>query len=118
MSRKLRANAVAAGVSDRVQLHTGDVGNLSFDDDTFDLVVSSLVIHNIHDKVHRASVISEGLRVLKPGGRFVIADIDHLKEYAAALRSGGATEVEIEGLGLGGWFGNPWFRLRSVRATR
>lgn len=112
-----RANAVAADVADRVHLHTGDVGELSFGDDTFDVVVSSLVIHNIHDEAHRAAVISEGLRVLKPGGRFVIADIGHLSEYAAALRSGGAADVQVEGLGLGGWFGNPWFRLRSVRAV-
>jgi len=111
-----RANAVAAGVSDRVSLHTGDVGDLSFDDHTFDLVISSLVIHNIHDAAHRASVISEGLRVLKPGGRFVIADIDHVKEYAEGLRAAGATEVQVTGLGLGGWFGNPWFRMTSVRA--
>ncbi|MCW2798952.1 MAG: SAM-dependent methyltransferase [Aeromicrobium sp.] len=111
-----RANAVAVGVSDRVQLHTGDVGDLSFADNTFDVVVSSLVIHNIHDQAHRASVISEGLRVLKPGGRFVIADIDHAREYAAALRSGGATEVQVTRLGLRGWFGNPWFRMTSVRA--
>jgi SAM-dependent methyltransferase len=112
-----RANAVAAGVSDRVRLHTGDVGDLSFDDATFDLVISSLVIHNIHDEAHRAAVISESLRVLKPGGRLVIADIDHLKEYAQVLRAGGATDVQVNELGLGGWFGNPWFRLRSVRAV-
>lgn len=111
-----RANAVAAGVSDRVHLHTGDVGDVSFDDGTFDLVISSLVIHNIHDTAHRASVISEGIRVLKPGGHFVIADIDHVKEYAEALRAAGATEVQVSALGLGGWFGNPWFRMTSVRA--
>lgn len=114
VEKATRANTVAAGVSDRVQLHTGDVGSLSFEDDTFDLVVSSLVIHNIHDVAHRESAIAEALRVLKPGGGVVIADIDHLREYADALRAGGAHDVRVEGHGLGGWFGNPWFRMRSV----
>src|SRR5262249_36071833 len=40
-------NAVAEGVADRVELHTGDMRALPFEDNSFDVVVSSLAIHNI-----------------------------------------------------------------------
>src|SRR5262249_8527024 len=42
-----RRNAVTEGVADRVELHTADMTALPLDDDSFDLVVSSLAMHNI-----------------------------------------------------------------------
>ena len=42
-----RRNAAAEGVADRVELHTGDMTALPFEDNRFDLIVSSLAIHNI-----------------------------------------------------------------------
>jgi ubiquinone/menaquinone biosynthesis C-methylase UbiE len=42
-----RRNAAAEGVADRVELHTGDMTALPFENDSFDVVVSSLAIHNI-----------------------------------------------------------------------
>src|SRR5678816_1836505 len=41
-----RRNAIAEGVADRVELHTGDMTALPFEDNSFDVVVSSLAIHN------------------------------------------------------------------------
>ena len=49
-----RRNAVAEGVADRVELHTGDMMELPFDENSFDVVVSSLAIHNIGE-IGRAS---------------------------------------------------------------
>ena len=42
-----RRNAAAEGVADRVELHTADMTALPFADGSFDVVVSSLAIHNI-----------------------------------------------------------------------
>ena len=43
-------NASLEGVGDRVQIETGDMRALPYPDATFDLVVSSLAIHNIRSK--------------------------------------------------------------------
>ncbi|MCV6980956.1 class I SAM-dependent methyltransferase, partial [Mycolicibacterium pulveris] len=39
------ANAEAEGVADRIELHTCDMTDLQFPDESFDVVVSSLAIH-------------------------------------------------------------------------
>src|SRR3989440_5940176 len=68
-------NAVAEGVADRVELHTADMTALPFEDNSFDVVLSSLAIHNISGRAGREKAIREAVRGLRPGGRLVIADI-------------------------------------------
>src|SRR6185312_10039324 len=67
------ANAHAEGVADRVELRTADMRELPFPDASFDLIVSSLAIHNIPDAAGRVQAIAEAARVLEPGGRLRIA---------------------------------------------
>ncbi len=100
-------NASLEGVSDHVHIETADMRALPFPDATFDLVVSSLAIHNIRSNADRKRAISEGFRVLKPGGRMVIADIRATAIYATALRALGASNVERHRLGWRFWWGNP-----------
>ena len=82
-------NAEREGVKTRVTIQTGDVCALSFEDNSFDAVTSSLCLHNIKDKEQRGKALSEMLRVLKPGGKFAIADIQRSKEYADFLTAKG-----------------------------
>ena len=70
-----RRNAIAEGVADRVELHTADMTALPLEDDSFDVVVSSWAIHNIRGRAGREKAISEAVRVLRPGGRLMIADL-------------------------------------------
>src|SRR5258707_710317 len=67
-------NAALEGVAGRVALHTADMRQLPFSDGFFDLVVSSMAIHNIPNAEGRRQAIHEAVRVLKPGGRLVIVD--------------------------------------------
>src|SRR5215467_4911539 len=50
-------NASLEGVDDRVDIRTGDMRTLPFSDGSFDLVVSSLAIHNINSNDGRAQAV-------------------------------------------------------------
>src|SRR5205814_2168916 len=74
-------NAIAEGVADRVDLHTGDMTALPFENNSFDVIVSSLAIHNISSRAGRDKAISEAVRVLRPGGRLLIVDVRGTGQY-------------------------------------
>jgi arsenite methyltransferase len=87
------ANARAEGVAERVELCDGDARQLPFDQHTFDVVVSSMALHNVPEAGGRAAAVGEMVRVLKPGGRVAILDFRHTRQYAAALAAGGLGDV-------------------------
>lgn len=59
-----RARASGAGVADRVTFQTANAANLPFPADTYDLVVSTGMLHMLKDPLR---VLDECCRVLKPG---------------------------------------------------
>jgi arsenite methyltransferase len=93
-------NAKAEGVADRVKIETADALKLPFGASSFDVVVSSVAIHNIHSSQDRAKALREIVRVLKPGGRVAIFDMFHTSEYAKALQQFGLTDVKLSGFCL------------------
>jgi SAM-dependent methyltransferase len=111
-------NASLEGVQDRVVVETGDMRALPFPDATFDLVVSSLAIHNIRGAAERARAVTEAWRVLRPGGRLAIADIRATAHYAATLRDCRAAGVERRRLGWRFWYGNPFAGTSLVVASK
>ena len=112
------ANAALEGVADRIDLRTGDMRELPFADGSFDVVVSSLAIHNIPDGDGRLRAIDEAWRVLAPGGRLRIADIRHAGAYRARLAELGARDLELRGMGWGMWWGGPWMGTKLVSARK
>jgi len=87
-------NARREGVADRVELHTADARQLPFPDASFDVILSSLALHNIYDTAERQKAVREIARVLKPGGYVVLIDIRHTTEYARVLRECGLADIE------------------------
>jgi arsenite methyltransferase len=112
------ANARAEGVGDHVELHTADMTALPFPDASFDVVTSSLAIHNLPTLDARCKALDEALRVLRPGGRLVVADIRSTSDYARHLRQVGAADVNLRNLGPLAWFGGPWVATSAVTAAR
>lgn len=112
------ANAAAEGVSDRIEVHTADMTAVPLPDDSVDVVVSSLAIHNIAGNAGRRMALDEAVRVLRPGGRLAIADLFGTDRHAARLRELGWRDVRHRRLGWRMCYGGPWFSTRLVTATK
>jgi arsenite methyltransferase len=87
-------NAALAGVTDRVQIDTGDMRKMPYADASFDVIISSLAIHNLPTKADRVQAIGEIARVLKPDGRIALLDFRCTAEYVRALRAAGVNKVQ------------------------
>lgn len=111
-------NAELEGVADRVELHTGDMRKLPFADNSFDLILSSLAIHNIPEEAGRNQAIDEAIRVVKPGGRIVIADFRNERQYEQRLREKGMVDVTYRRLDWRFWYGGPWTATKLVTARK
>jgi SAM-dependent methyltransferase len=92
------SNAKAEGVANRIKIENTDARKLPFGANSFNVVVSSLAIHNIDGGLERAKALREIARVLKPGGYLAILDIFHTGEYAKLLGELGFSDVQLSPL--------------------
>lgn len=91
-------NAMLEGVADKVEVYTGDARTLPFDDASFNVVLSSMALHNIYNAGERQTAVREIARVLKTGGRVLIVDVRHTRQYAATLRDAGLDARCVQGI--------------------
>ena len=96
------------GLTNRVNLVTGDMTKLDFPDASFDVVTSSFAIHNIKNEQARINAVKEAIRVLKPGGHIMIIDTGrNINEYGQAFRDAGLQITQSMSLGFNGWWATP-----------
>jgi arsenite methyltransferase len=111
-------NAVAEGVADRVEFLDADARALPLPDASFDVVVSSLTLHNIAGTDQRAQALREMVRVLRPGGRLRIVDVRAGRRYPDVLRAAGCAGTAVQALDWRMWFGTPGDPLVLVTASK
>jgi SAM-dependent methyltransferase len=93
-------NARRAGVAERVEVKDADAQKLPFADDSFDVVISSLVLHNIPSRQGRQQAVREIARVLKSNGRVAILDLRHTRDYVRVLRQCGLADSRRSPVGF------------------
>jgi SAM-dependent methyltransferase len=82
MADRARASARAAGL-ENVEVRLGDAMSLPLEDSSVDVVISNGVLNLTPDK---SVAYGEVFRVLKPGGRFLYADIVVASELSESVR--------------------------------
>jgi ubiquinone/menaquinone biosynthesis C-methylase UbiE len=82
-------NAEIEGVSDKISIENENAMEMSFADNSFDIIVSNLCIHNIYNKEGRYAACKEISRVLKKEGTGIISDYRHTGSINAILISSG-----------------------------
>ena len=107
------ANARAEGVASLVKIENSDARRLSYAANSFDVVVSSLALHNISESEERGKALDEMLRVVKPGGQILIWDLFKYGEYLARFRAAGAEIVSESGLSLLWCVPGKWFVVKK-----
>jgi arsenite methyltransferase len=87
-------NASLEGVSGKVEIKNDNAVHMSFANNSFDVVVSNLCLHNIYNTNDRKKACLEIARVLKKGGTGIISDFKHVREYKNIFAEAGLqTEI-------------------------
>jgi arsenite methyltransferase len=116
-------NAALERVADRVAVKEGDARRLPFEDASFDLVLSNFVLHEVNTREDRAAIVRDVVRMLRPGGRFLLVDFIFTGECAEMLRQAGASNATRSRIGrVGFWMGAILslgsYQLHQITGTR
>ena len=104
-------NTQLEGVKQKTDVQDGDATAIKFPDNSFDVIVSNLCIHNIPTRAARDQACREIVRVLKPGGKALISDFIHTADYLEAFRAAGTSATRT---GFDFLFTFPWRRIVEV----
>lgn len=78
-SRAMSEEAIAKMGSGNVEFRIGNVESMPFQDSSIDVVIGNMVLHHCP---HPEIAVSEMSRVLKPGGRIALSDLqEHTHEW-------------------------------------
>ena len=84
-------NLEIEGVLDRCVVKSGTAQSMVFSNNSFDVIVSNLCLHNIKPAAVREEALAEIARVLRPGGVALLSDFRFTREYAKKLKAMGLT---------------------------
>lgn len=108
-------NAHLEGVSDRVEFRQCDARKMQFEPESFDVIVSSFVMHQIVYSKDGYRVLEETYRVLKPRGRLIIVDPIIGRIVTGKLQELGFRDLKVQKVRNLGPFS---FLLKMLSATK
>jgi SAM-dependent methyltransferase len=77
-------NAEIEGVKTKVEFKSGNVLEIPFDNNVFDIVTCSSVLNNLPGEKNRIKALKEIFRVLKPGGKCMLLEpLRNLRTFCA-----------------------------------
>jgi len=85
-----------AAIKSNIVLKKGDVENLEFDDNSFDLVINTFMLHVVENPVR---MLNEMERVAKPDGKIIITDLNRnflalfMKKFRTAFSKEEAIDI-------------------------
>ncbi len=96
-----RANRKAERVGPAIDFQVGVIEQLSFPDQSFDVVLSTFMMHHLPDDLKRRG-LGEIARVLKPGGRLLVLDMkgpvgpwkSNIADQPALMKEAGFSRAE------------------------
>ena len=74
--------------------------------------------HNLKGRAARRKAMEEAVRVLRSGGRMMIAAIFAARQYQADLTTLGLAGITRRSLGWRLWWSGPWLATHLVCATK
>ncbi len=113
-----RARSKATRHNVPVAFQIGVIEQLAFSDQTFDVVLSTLMMHHLQSSLKRQG-LAEIARVLKPGGRLVIADFKPKQErqgQAARFHAGGSSMQDLAAMVVDAGF--EFLETEEIRPAR
>jgi len=96
-------NARIERVGEKVEVKEGDARNLPFADETFNVVVSNFVVHEMNTRSEREAMMHEITRVLKPGGHVALVDFIFTDECVSDLQKYGVKATRTRDESLAFW---------------
>jgi ubiquinone/menaquinone biosynthesis C-methylase UbiE len=100
--QQCQQNSSLEGVSGKITFLKASASKLPFENESFDVVVSNFVFHEVKDVENKIDVIKEALRTVKKCGIFVFHDLFYVKsiygdldKMIRELHSSGISEINI-----------------------
>lgn len=78
-------NIIAENVESKAEVFNENIIKTSFDDQSFDVILSNLCLHNIYKKEDRVNACREIYRLIADDGDVIISDFRHTGEYSKIL---------------------------------
>ena len=119
-----RASRKAAQRGQAIDFQVGVIEQLSFPDQSFDVVLSTFMMHHLPDDLKRRG-LAEIARVLKPEGRLLVLDMkgpagpwkSRIADQPALMEEAGFSQVETGEIRFSG-FPGLGFAMGSINRTR